>query len=115
MVQNSKLKGNLPMENSSQPEIIIHPIQKEVRKAESLSIDYHLYRVTTCRTSYYALEILLHDEQCMQVLGSDEKIALRLFEIMVNERVTPCTLTEILHDIKCEEEERLHLQNLCKM
>ena len=103
------------MSTSTKTESAIQIIQKEVRNAESLSINYLFYLVTTRRSKYYAIEIVLNEEAAMQMLGTDEKRAHRLFEIMVNEYVTPCTLSDVLHDIGCEEDERLHLQNLCKM
>lgn len=103
------------MPTSNKPDAAIRVIQKEVRYTETLSINYLFYIVTTGASVYYAVEILLNGEAAMQMLGSDEMRAQRLFEIMVNECVTPCTLADILHDLGCEEDGRLHLQNLCKM
>ena len=103
------------MPTSTKTDAAIRVIQKEVRNTETLSIDYLFYIVTTGASSYYAVEILLNGEAAMQMLGSDEMRAQRLFEMMVNECVTPCTLADILHDLGCEENGRLHLQNLCKM
>ena len=103
------------MSTSDKYENAIHEIQREVRKAETLSICYILYRVDTEKATYYAIEIILDGEWNMQMLGVHEMRALRLFEILVNELVTPCTLSEVLHDLSCDEDERLHLQNLCKM
>lgn len=103
------------MPNSVKTECSVRIIQKEVRHAESMSIDYILCLVTTQASRYYAVEIVLGEETDMQMLGGEDRHAHRLFEILVNEFVTPCTLADVLYDMRREENDRLHLQNLCKM
>jgi hypothetical protein len=103
------------MPTSDKQTSALRELQRENRRAEALSIRYILYRADTAKAAYYAIEIILNDESCMQILDTNEMRAYRWFEILVNEQVTPCTLSDILYDLRREEDERLHLQNLCKM
>lgn len=93
----------------------IRVIQQECRTAEALQITYTFYKIVTPSTTYYAVEIAAADERDMQVLGSHSLRAEKIFEVLVNETVTPCTLREILYDIETEEEKNRHRQNLCKI
>lgn len=110
-----KAKGINHMPTSDKQTSALRELQRENRRAEALSIRYILYRADTAKAAYYAIEIILNDESCMQILDTNEMRAYRWFEILVNEQVTPCTLSDILYDLRREEDERLHLQNLCKM
>lgn len=102
------------MQASTEKDTKINLLQKEFREMEGLVISYALYQISAL-CDYFAVEISSGDEQDMRILGNDGKRAQRLFEIFVNETVTPCTLGDILHDITVEEEGKRHRQNLCKI
>ena len=103
------------MQTTNPVDAEIRVLQKESRTAETLQITYTFYRITTPTSTYYAAEIAAGEECDMQVLGSDSRRAEKLFEILVNETVTPCTLREILYDIETEEEKNRYRENLCKI
>ena len=90
----------------------IRVIEDERRCLNELSIDYTLYQIATRCTTYYAIEIRSETESEMQIISQKQSHAQRVFELLFNEAVTPCTLTEILHDILVLEEEAFHRQNL---
>ena len=93
----------------------IRLLQEEARWAGDISIRYMLYQMITAHNSYYTVEICTGMESEMAVIGKNNARAQRVFEIMVNETVTPCVLSEILRDVEACEEERRHCQNLCKI
>lgn len=93
----------------------IQAIQEELREMSGYVAEYVLYRISTGKHLYFALEIISGEEWDMHILGDEEVRAQRLYEIFVNEAVTPCTMRDILHDINIEEEERRYRQNLCKI
>ena len=93
----------------------IRLLQEETQRAEGISIRYILYQMITSQNTYYAVEICTERESEMAVVGKNNARAQRLFEIMINETVTPCVLLEILRDVEVCEEERRYCQNLCKI
>ena len=93
----------------------IFRIQQESRIADSLQITYFFYRITIDSAVYYAVEIIAADERDMQILDTHLPHAEKLFEILVNEIVTPCSLRDILRDIEAEEENGRYRENLFKM
>ena len=103
------------MQASVQKEIKIEMIQTECRETKEFSICYTLYRIVSQCSDYFAREVSSGEESDMQMLGKSNERAQRIFEIFVNETVTPCTLSEIICDIIMEEEEKKHRQNLCKI
>ena len=103
------------MQASVQKETHIEVIQTECRETKEFSIRYVLYRITAQCSDYFAVEVSSGEETDMQMLGKSNERAQRVFEIFVNETVTPCTLSEIICDIIAEEEEKKHRQNLCKI
>lgn len=90
----------------------IRLLQEELRKAEVLSIHFMLWHIQTPHSSYYAVEISTETESDMAIVSRDYDRAQRIFEILFNESVTPCTLPDILHDIRIEEERMIYAQNL---
>ena len=100
------------METTMTPTMEIRTLEAEHRCLNDFYVDYTLYRVITPHTSYYAVEIHTAEECEMQIVGQDCSHAQRVFEMLYNETVTPCTLIEVLHDILMSEEERFHRQNL---
>lgn len=90
----------------------LKPIEKECRRADGVTVYYSLYRLSTPCQEYYAIEICAEEEAEMQIVGHHHDRAQRIFELMFNEHVTPCTLAEILHDLLTEEEILYYSQNL---
>lgn len=103
---------NLPPDNDM---MCMRILQEEARQTEGISIRYILYEMRTVHDTYYAIEICTGDETALAILGKKYTRAQRLLEIMINETVTPCVLSEILRDVEACEEERRHCQNLCKI
>lgn len=89
-------------------------LQTESRTEAALQITYTFYQLLTPAATYYAAEIRAAAQHDMQILGSLPHRAEKLFEMLVNEAVTPCTLQDVLHDMCTEEEQARHLENLCK-
>ena len=100
------------METPTQTDMNIRLLQKEHRQIDALSLEYLLWQICTDCSSYYAIEILANDESDMESLGQNYNRAQRIYEMLFNETVTPCTLPNILHDIRASEEECHYLQNL---
>ena len=90
----------------------IRLLQEEHRKAEEFSMHYALWYIQTSHSSYYAVEIFTDTESDMGILSTNYDRAQRIFEILFNENVTPCTLPDILHDVRIEEEQMHYAQNL---
>lgn len=103
------------MQTSSKVTADVRMLQRETQKTEGISIHYALYYISTPNAGYYAVEIFSEGEPDMRMLGTDYNRAQRLFEVLVNETVTPCTLRDILHDAETEEDSRRYRQNLCKI
>ena len=71
-------------------------------------------RVANARTEYrlcilrfagvqYFVEICRHKERAGAYLGEDAACAYSLFERLVQGTVTPCTLRDIVEDIRCSQ------------
>lgn len=90
----------------------IQAIEKEQRYLNDFCVHYTLYRITTPHANHFAIEIRTEEETGMQIIGQNDLHAQRVFEMLFNETVTPCTLSEILHDILLSEENKFHCQNL---
>ena len=90
----------------------IRLLQEENRQTDEFSIHYLLWHIQTPHSTYYAIEIHTGEESDMAIISTDPDRAQRLFEILFNESVTPCTLSDILHDIRIEEEQMIYAQNL---
>ena len=76
----------------------------EILREETCRVGQRLarYRFCICRfahSEYYA-EIVLGDERAATHLGEDLAAAGRLFDLLVRGTVTPCTLSDIMQDIK---------------
>lgn len=98
----------------SETEMKIRVTQREQRNIKTTQITYALYRVVTNLATYYAVEVSAANEHDMRMLGENCERAEKLFEILVNETVTPCTLRDVLHDTEILEEEAKYRENLYK-
>ena len=102
------------MHTTNHTEIHIQILQQEYRAVEECRVQYTFYQIFGQHTHCYAVEISMLEENDMRILGTDTSRAQRLFEILVNETVTPCTLKDVLRDAEDEEEQSLYRQNLCQ-
>ena len=76
----------------------------EILREETYRVGQEIARYRFCicrfaRSEYYA-EIVLGDERAAAHLGEDLAAAGRLFDLLVRGTVTPCTLCDIVQDIK---------------
>ena len=90
----------------------VQPFEDECRHIEDITIHYTLCRFSTPHQACFAVEICTEEECAMQIIAKDRDRAQRIYEMLINEYVTPCTLTSILHDLIEEEELQHYCQNL---
>ncbi len=112
--RSHRTERKLNMQTLNATDNQLHLIQEESGQTEEIRIEYSLYEIGIAHGNYYAVHIRTSNESDMRILGSDFKRAQRLFEILVNETVTPCTLRYILYEAETMEEDRNHEQNLYK-
>ena len=77
----------------------ITALREEQRRAQEHLIRYRLCVSRFASPEYY-VEILLENQRAAAALGSNYEKANDLFEILVRGLVTPCTLGDIIQDIK---------------
>ena len=61
-----------------------------------------VYRLCVCCFSVpqYAVEVIFGEERSAAYLGEDKKASAGLFELLVCGEVTPCTLRDIVEDLR---------------
>lgn len=74
-------------------------LREETRRVEAYLVRYRFCVSRFADTAYYA-EIFLDEERAAAHLGKDLTTSQELFERLVNGVVTPCTLLDIMQDIK---------------
>jgi hypothetical protein len=84
-------------------EVNVTQLEDDCKRAEGMEISYALYRVQTTNQVYYAIEIHTERETEMQILGCQCDRARLIYETLTREMATPCTLCDIVHDMREEE------------
>lgn len=74
-------------------------LREELRRVEDRLVRYRFCTSRFVAPEYY-VEILLEDERAAAHLGEDYPTAQILFDKLVGGLVTPCTLSDIMQDIK---------------
>ena len=77
----------------------ISVLREELRRVEEHAIRYRFCTSRFAHPEYY-VEIVLEDERAAVALGGDYPTAQILFDKLVCGLVTPCTLEDIMEDIK---------------
>ena len=74
-------------------------LREELRREQEYLIRYRFCTARFAKPEYY-VEIILGNERAAAALGEDYPMAQILFDKLVCGLVTPCTLTDIMEDIK---------------
>jgi hypothetical protein len=67
---------------------------------EGMSVEYTLLSLGCGFRPVYAIEIKDRNESRISFFGIDKKRAVSIFELVVNNAVTPCTLEDIAEDME---------------
>lgn len=74
-------------------------LREESRTVGDARAHYYFCASRFARPEYYA-EVLYQDERAATLLGTDYPQAQILFDAIVNGTVTPCTLEDVVTDMK---------------
>lgn len=77
----------------------IRKIKKECTEVEGLMLEYTLISIGGYLRPVYAIEIKDYNERRISFFGFNKKRAASIFEIIVLNAVTPCTLEDIAQDM----------------
>lgn len=66
---------------------------------ENVSIHYTLYEINVTDHTYFAVEIFTDEDSSLKILGHCLEKARQCFKTLIRFSVTPCALSDILHDI----------------
>ena len=105
-------KGKKYMKATEPNTIDLETLEEECREVENMKIHYTLYKITISLRDYYAIEIRTENEAELRFVGRQHSRSQRIFEMLFNEQVTPCTFSEILRDLTAEDELLHYCQNL---
>lgn len=74
-------------------------LREEKRSVEGLELRYRFCGCYFAKGQYY-VEICLGNERAAVYLGTNKEAAYEVFKRLVSGTVTPCTLADIMEDIK---------------
>ena len=77
-------------------------IKRACSVIEGNNVEYTLLSIGGILRPVYAIEIKDFDECRMSFFGTDKKRAVRIFDSIVENTVTPCTLEDIAEDMAIE-------------
>jgi hypothetical protein len=77
----------------------IRAIMKETAQVEGMKLEYTLISIGGPWHPVYAIEIKDFDERRLSFFGFDKKRAVDIFQMIVANTVTPCTLEDIAEDM----------------
>ena len=93
------------MKTLTSNEVNVTTLEDDCKFEEGIEIFYTLYRFQTPHREYYAIEIRTKNEAEMQILGCRSDRAHHIYELMTREIATPCTLADIVYDLREEEKQ----------
>ena len=97
------------MKTLTHNEVNVTTLEDDCKCEEGVEIFYALYQFQTPHRNYYAIEISTKNEAEMQILGCQSDRAHHIYELMIREMVTPCTLADIAHDIREDKKRSVRL------
>ena len=74
-------------------------LREEKKATKGLLLRYRFCGCCFAKKQYY-VEICLGNERAAAYLGTDKEAACEVFKALVDGTVTPCTLADIMEDIK---------------
>lgn len=77
----------------------INVIKKGLAEIEGINVEYSLLSLGCGFRPVYAIEIKGRDECRLSFFGTDKKRAVSIFDSVVENTVTPCTLDDIAEDM----------------
>ena len=77
----------------------INVIKKASAEIEGMDVEYSLLSLGNGFHPVYAIEIKDRDECRLSFFGTDKKRAVSIFDTIVENTVTPCTLEDIAEDM----------------
>ena len=77
----------------------ISAIKKTLAEIEGMDVEYTLLSLGSGLRPVYAIEIKNRDECRLSFFGTDKKRAVSIFDSVVENTVTPCTLEDIAEDM----------------
>lgn len=69
---------------------------------ETHQLSYRLLKTNRCSTPEYYISVRLEQEHELAYVGTDHTLVLSLYDMIVQGKVTPCTLQDIVEDFLFE-------------